>query len=175
MIARDIRGEGARCAANLPCRLSSHWPWSWPRAGHRQSGRRAAHGQAIRCDRGQEDSIELGTPTAHGWYALISGSYKVGDQEFLANGVAKEGEFHLSAGCVYIAWESGGRCFFPSENQDNKAHEFLKSIHGGRPITLGLIPPAGAHGAFITGSTMRPKRGCLEFGHWVTALGASYP
>jgi len=88
-------------------------------------------------------SIELGTPTAHGWLVLIWGSYKVGDQEFLANGAAKEGEFNPGAG----AWEGGGQCFFPSENQGNKAHEFLKSIHGGPPITLGLIPPAGAHGA----------------------------
>jgi hypothetical protein len=97
---------------------------------------------------GKKISIELGTPTAHGWYVLIWGSYKVGDQEFLANGAAKEGEFNPSAGCVYIAWEGGGQCFFPSENQGNNAHEFLKSIHGGPPITLGLIPPAGAHGAF---------------------------
>jgi hypothetical protein len=59
-----------------------------------------------------------------------------------------EGEFNPGAGCVYIAWEGGGQCFFPSENQGNKAHEFLKSIHGGPPITLGLIAPAGAHGAF---------------------------
>jgi hypothetical protein len=51
-------------------------------------------------------------------------------------------------GCVYIAWEGGGQCFFPSENHGNWAHEFLKSIHGGPPITLGLIPPAGAKGAF---------------------------
>jgi hypothetical protein len=93
-------------------------------------------------------SIELGTPPAHGWYVLIWGSYKVGDQEFLANGAAKEGEFKPDAGCVYIAWEGGGQCFFPSENQGNRAHEFLKPVRGGPPITLGLIPPAGAHGAF---------------------------
>ena len=43
---------------------------------------------------GKTISIELGTPTAHGWYVLIWGSYKVGDQEFLANGAAKEGEFN---------------------------------------------------------------------------------
>jgi hypothetical protein len=97
---------------------------------------------------GNKISIELGTPTAHGWYVLIWGSYRVGDQEFLANGAAKEGEFNPGAGCVYIAWEGGGQCFVPSENQGNKAHEFLKAIHGGPPITLGLIPPAGAHGAF---------------------------
>ena len=97
---------------------------------------------------GKTISIELGTPTAHGWYVLIWGSYKVGDQEFLANGAAKEGEFNPGSGCVYIAWEGGGQCFFPSENQGNRAHEFLKSIHGGPPITLGFIPPAGAHGAF---------------------------
>src|ERR1700679_1181804 len=77
---------------------------------------------------GNKISIELGTPTAHGWYVLIWGSYKVGDQEFLANGVAKEGEFNPGAGCVYIAWEGGGQCFFPSENQSNRAHEFLKAI-----------------------------------------------
>ena len=29
---------------------------------------------------GEKVSIELGTPTAHGWYVLIWGSYKVGDQ-----------------------------------------------------------------------------------------------
>ena len=69
-----------------------------------------------------------------------------GDQEFLANGAAKEGEFNPNSGCVYIAWEGGGQCFFPSENQGNRAHEFLKSIHGGPPITLGFIPPAGAQG-----------------------------
>jgi len=77
-------------------------------------------------------SIDLGTPTAHGWYVLIWGSYKVGDQEFLANGAAKEGAFNPGAGCVYIAWEGGGQCFFPSESQGNRAHEFLKSIHGRR-------------------------------------------
>lgn len=97
---------------------------------------------------GKTISIELGTPTAHGWYVLIWGSYKVGDQEFLANGAAREDKFSPGAGCVYIAWEGGGQCFFPSENQGNKAHEFLKLIHGGPPITLGLIPPAGARGAF---------------------------
>jgi hypothetical protein len=97
---------------------------------------------------GKTISIDLGTPTAHGWYVLVWGSYKVGDQEFLANGAAKEGEFNPGAGCVYIAWEGGGQCFVPSENQGNRAHEFLKSIHGGPPITLGLIPAAGAHGAF---------------------------
>jgi hypothetical protein len=97
---------------------------------------------------GKTISIDLGTPTAHGWYVLIWGSYKVGDQEFLANGAAKEGEFNPQAGCVYIAWEGGGQCFFPSESQGNRAHEFLKSIHGGPPITLGFNPPAGAHGAF---------------------------
>jgi hypothetical protein len=97
---------------------------------------------------GEKISIELGTPTAHGWYVLIWGSYKVGDQEFLANGAAKEGEFNPGAGCVYIAWEGGGQCFFPSESQSNRGHEFIKSIHGGPPITLGLVPPAGAHGAF---------------------------
>ena len=93
-------------------------------------------------------SIDLGTPTAHGWYVLIWGSYKVGDQEFLANGAAKEGAFNPGAGCVYIAWEGGGQCFFLSESQGNRGHEFIKSIHGGPPITLGLIPPAGAHGTF---------------------------
>jgi hypothetical protein len=98
---------------------------------------------------GKAISIELGTPTAHGWYVLIWGSYKVGDREFLANGAAKEGEFNPQAGCVYIAWGGGGQCFFPSENQGNKAHEFLKSIRGGPPITLGLIPPPGAQGAFF--------------------------
>jgi hypothetical protein len=97
---------------------------------------------------GKKISIELGTSTAHGWYVLVWGSYKVGDQEFLANGAAKEGEFNPGSGCVYIAWEGGGQCFFPSENQGNKPHEFLKSIHGGPPITLGLIPPAGAQGEF---------------------------
>ena len=79
---------------------------------------------------------------------LIWGGYKVGDQEFLANGAAKEGEFNPGAGCVYIAWEGGGQCFFPSENQGNRAHEFLKSIHAGPPITPGFIPPPGAHCAF---------------------------
>ncbi len=97
---------------------------------------------------GKEISIALGTPTAHGWWVLIWGSYKVGDQEFLASGAAKEGEFAPGAGCVYVAWEGGGQCFFPSENQGNRAHEFLKSIHGGPPISLGLIPPAGAQGTF---------------------------
>jgi hypothetical protein len=97
---------------------------------------------------GKNISIELGTPTAHGWYVLVWGSYKVGDQEFLANGAAKEGEFNPASGCVYIAWEGGGQCFFPPENQGNRAHEFLKSIHGGPPITLGLVPPAGAQGEF---------------------------
>ncbi len=97
---------------------------------------------------GEKISIDLGTPTAHGWHVLIWGSYKVGDQEFLAKGAAKEGEFNPGAGCVYIAWEGGGQCFFPSESQGARAHELLKSIHGGPPITLGLIPPAGAHGAF---------------------------
>jgi hypothetical protein len=65
-----------------------------------------------------------------------------------AEGAAKEGEFNPGSGCVYIAWEGGGQCFFPSENQGNRGHEFLKSIHGGPPITLGFIPPAGAQGAF---------------------------
>ena len=97
---------------------------------------------------GEKINIELGTPTAHGWYVLIWGSYRVGDQEFLANGVAKEGEFDPGAGCVYVAWDGGGQCFFPSESQGNKAHEFLKPIHGGPPVTLGLVPPAGAHGVF---------------------------
>src|SRR5580704_984517 len=83
---------------------------------------------------GKEVSIPLGTPTAHGWWVLVWGSYKVGDQEFLANGAAKEGEFNPGAGCVYIAWEGGGQCFFPSESQGNRAHEFLKSIRGGPPI-----------------------------------------
>jgi hypothetical protein len=41
---------------------------------------------------GKTISIELGTPTAHGWDVLIWGSYKMGDKEFLANGAAKEGE-----------------------------------------------------------------------------------
>ena len=99
---------------------------------------------------GKKISIELGTPTAHGWYVLIWGSYKVGDQEFLANGAAKEGEFNPGAGCVYIAWEGGGQCFFLSESQGNRGHEFIKSIHGWPPITLGLVPPAGAHGAFYS-------------------------
>ena len=57
----------------------------------------------IEVTEGNKISIELGTPTAHGWYVLIWGSYKVGDQEFLANGAAKEGEFNPGAGCVYIA------------------------------------------------------------------------
>ena len=52
---------------------------------------------------GKKVSIELGTPTAHGWYVLIWGGYKVGDQEFLANGAAKEGEFNPGLGCVYIS------------------------------------------------------------------------
>ena len=52
---------------------------------------------------GKKTSIELGTPTAHGWYVLIWGSYEVGDREFLANGAAKEGEFNPGVGCVYIA------------------------------------------------------------------------
>ena len=69
----------------------------------------------------------------------------MGDQEFLANGAAKEGEFNPGAGCAYVAWEGGGQRFFPFENQGNKAHEFLKSILP--PIMLGLIPPAGARGA----------------------------
>ena len=72
---------------------------------------------------------------------LIWGGYKVGDQEFLTNGAAKEGEFNPGAGCVYIAWEGGGQCFFPSENQGARAHEFLKSVHGGPPIALGLTRP----------------------------------
>jgi len=97
---------------------------------------------------GNQIGIALGTPTAHGWYVLVWGSYKVGDQEFLANGAAKEGEFDPGTGCVYVAWEGGGQCFFPSENQGNRAHEFLKSIHGGPPITLSLIPPKGAQGTF---------------------------
>jgi hypothetical protein len=97
---------------------------------------------------GEKISIELGTPALHGWYVKIWGSYKVGDQEFLANGAAKEGEFNPGAGCVYIDWKGGGQCFFPSENQGNSGHEFLKSLHIGLPITLGLVPPAGAHGAF---------------------------
>lgn len=97
---------------------------------------------------GKTINIELGTPTAHGWYVLIWGSYKVGDQEFLANGAAKEGEFNPGSGCVYIAWNGGGQCFFPSENQGNRTHEFLKPIRGGPPITLGLNPPPGAHGIF---------------------------
>jgi hypothetical protein len=97
---------------------------------------------------GKKINIELGTPTAHGWYVLIWGSYKVGDQEFLANGAANEGEFKPETGCVYVAWDGGGQCFFPSENQGNRAHEFLKAIHGGPPITLGLVPPAGARGVF---------------------------
>jgi hypothetical protein len=49
---------------------------------------------------------------------------------------------------VHIAWEGGGQCFLPSENPGTRAHEFLKSVHDGPPITLGFIPPAGAHGAF---------------------------
>ena len=97
---------------------------------------------------GKTVSIPLGTPTAHGWYVLVWGSYKAGDQEFLANGRAKEGQFDPSAGCVYIAWEGGGQCFFPSENQGNRAHEFIKPVRGGPPITLGFSPPAGAQGAF---------------------------
>ena len=97
---------------------------------------------------GQKIGIELGTPTAHGWNVLVWGSYKVGDQEFMANGAAKEGEFNPGAGCVYIAWDGGGQCFFPSENQGNRGHEFLKSIRGEPPITLSLIPPSGAHGTF---------------------------
>lgn len=97
---------------------------------------------------GEKVSIELGTPTPHGWYVKIWGSYKVGDQEFLANGAAKEGEFKPDSGCVYIAWEGGGQCFFPSESLGNTGHEFLKSVHVGTPITLGLVPPPGAHGAF---------------------------
>ena len=47
---------------------------------------------------GKTISIELGTPTTHGWYVLIWGGYKVGDQEFLADGSAKEGEFNPQAG-----------------------------------------------------------------------------
>ncbi len=97
---------------------------------------------------GKNISIELGTPTAHGWYVLVWSGYKVGDQEFVAQGAAKEGEFNPASGCVYVAWEGGGLCFVPSENQGNRTHEFLKSIHGGPPITLGLIPPAGAQGEF---------------------------
>jgi hypothetical protein len=69
---------------------------------------------------GKTISVDLGTPTAHGWYVLVWGGYKVGDQEFLANGSAKEGEFNPGAGCVYIAWKGGGQCFFPSENQGNR-------------------------------------------------------
>jgi hypothetical protein len=73
---------------------------------------------------GEKISIELGTPTPHGWYVLIWGSYKVGDQEFVANGAAKEGEFNPGSGCVYIAWEGGGQCFFPSENQGTERTSF---------------------------------------------------
>ena len=104
---------------------------------------------------GEKISIELGTPSAHGWYVLVWGSYKVGDQEFLASGTAKEGEFNPGSGCVYIAWEGGGQCFLPSENQSNRTHEFLKSIHGGPSITLGFIPPQARKANSITGSTMR--------------------
>ena len=81
---------------------------------------------------GKKLSLELGMPTAHGWYVLVWGSCKVEDQEFLANGAAKEGEFNPGAGCIYIAREGGGQCFFPSENQGDRAHEFLKSIQAGR-------------------------------------------
>ena len=97
---------------------------------------------------GQSIDIELGTPTAHGWYVLVWGGYKAGDQEFLANGAAKEGELNPGARCVYIAWEGGRQCFFPSENQGARAHEFLKPVRGGPPIRLGFVPPPGAHGAF---------------------------
>jgi hypothetical protein len=97
---------------------------------------------------GEKVSIELGTPSAHGWYVKVWGSYKVGDQEFLANGAATDGGFKPNAGCVYIAWEGGGQCFLPAESLGNAGHEFLKSVHVGAPITLGLVPPAGAHGAF---------------------------
>src|SRR5271165_146408 len=81
---------------------------------------------------GKTISIELGTPTAHGWYVLIWGGYKVGDQEFLANGAAREGEFNPGAGCVYIAWEGGGQCFFPSENQATGRMSFSSPFMAGR-------------------------------------------
>ena len=102
----------------------------------------------VAVNEGQPVRIDLGSPQTHGWYVKIWGSYKVGDQEYLANGTAKEGVFDPKSGCVYVMSADGGQCFYPSEDQGNKSHEFLKSVHGAGPFTLMLDPPAGAHGAF---------------------------
>jgi hypothetical protein len=81
---------------------------------------------------GKTISIAPGTPTARGWHLLILGRHKVGDQEFLANDAAKEGEFDPGSGRAYIAWQGGGRCFFPSENQGDKGMSFSSRFTAGR-------------------------------------------
>jgi hypothetical protein len=108
---------------------------------------------------GQTISIELGTPTAHGWYVLIWGSYTVGEQEFLANGAAKEGEFNPGSGCVYIAWEGGGLCFFPSESQATGRVSFSSRSMAGHRSRSASFRPHARMAPSITGSTTRHKRG----------------
>lgn len=97
---------------------------------------------------GHEVRIELGSPQTHGWYVKVWGSYKVGNTEYKANGSAKDGVNDPKSGCVFITSAGGGVCFYPSEDQGNKSHEFLKSVHGVGPFTLVLQPPPGARGAF---------------------------
>jgi hypothetical protein len=101
----------------------------------------------IAVDEGKPVHIDLGSPQQHGWYVKIWGSYKVGDADVMASGNAKEGENDPKSGCVYVVSPQGGVCFYPSENQGNKSHEFLKSVHGTGPFALTIDPPAGAHGA----------------------------
>ena len=97
---------------------------------------------------GKPVKVDLGSPQTHGMYVKVWGSYKVGDKEVLASGDAQEGVNDPKTGCLYIASSEGGQCFYPSENQGNKSHEFIKSVHGAGPFTLTIEPPAGAQGAF---------------------------
>lgn len=103
---------------------------------------------AVPVEDGHEVRIDLGSPQTHGWYVKVWGSYKVGDTEYKANGSAKDGVNDPKSGCVFITSTDGGACFYPSEDQGNKSHEFLKSVHGAGPFTLVIEPPAGAQGAF---------------------------
>jgi hypothetical protein len=94
---------------------------------------------------GKTISIELGTPTAHGWYVLVWGSYKVGDQEFLANAPTLPG---TAAGSVSS----------PPRTRATRRMSFSSRFMAGRRSWWASIHPQARMAPFITGSTMRPRR-----------------
>ena len=107
---------------------------------------------------GKTISIELGTPTAHGWYVLIWGSYKVGDQEFLANGAAKEGEFNPRPVACTSPGRAAGSVSSPPRTRATRRMSFSSRFMAGRRSRWASIRPQARTAPFITGSTMRHKR-----------------